>query len=123
MSDINIRFLALAFALAILGSGCQNDREDSCHLAVRSYAAAPAKAAETELAKVAAFGKLALPDIEQEFHDADRDTKLRLLTAVEQINDPQALPFLDFISRPGGDEQVSQRAREVAAKVHRAARR
>lgn len=100
-------------------SACKQDREEPCHLAVRSLSAAPTKAADGELAKVVAFGKLALPEIEQAYHGAGLEVKLRLLTAIERINDPTALPFLDFVSRQDLDEQVKQRAREVAANVHR----
>ena len=110
-------------ALLLLGS-CANEikREQACRLAVKSLVAAPETRVAGELARVVKHGRYALPDIEQEMHQAPLASRLRLLDAIERIGEAEAVPLLDFLARWDTADKVRVRARNVARTLRRARR-
>lgn len=110
------RTLPTAFALLSLASlgGCDDDNERRCRLAVKSLVAAPNDRASGELDKVVAFGRYALPDIEQEFHSASVTGRRRLLDALGRLRLDEARPFLVFVARWEVDPDVRRQAAHLA---------
>jgi hypothetical protein len=108
-------------ALLLLCS-CANEieRERACRLAVKSLVAAPPSKVPGELARVVKHGRYALPDIEQEMHQAPAGSRLRLLDAIERIGDAEAVPLLEFVARHDTEDRVRKRARYVARTLRRA---
>lgn len=105
----------LALALLLLGGGCEDDpRERRCRLAVRSLVACPESRVDGELAKVLAYSRYALPDIEQEFHVSPRLGRLRLLRALAKMGDAEALPFARHVARWDEEPEVRKRAEQLA---------
>jgi hypothetical protein len=106
--DTRRALLVVGLALA----ACHDDeRERKCQLAVRSLVAAPEDRAAGELEKVLAFGRYALPDIEQEYHAARRAGRARLIEALSRIADPEAVPLLALLARWEEDAELARLAR------------
>jgi hypothetical protein len=107
--SITLRWsIALLTVLSVVS--CGKDLERSSRIAVKSLVAAPENKVEQELAKVVALGRYALPDIEQEFHSAPGQGRLRLLEALRQLALPEAVPFVQTIERWEQDEAVKKQA-------------
>jgi len=113
------RYVLLLFCLTLASCVNDLDRERRCRLAVRSLAAAPQRAVESELDKVVAFGSYALPDIEQAMHSAPVAKRLRLLRAIERVQAPEAIPFLRFLARWDTDDAVRRTAKQTADQLGR----
>jgi len=62
------------------------------------------------------MGRFALVDVEQELHGANLAIRLRLIDAMRDIGDRQALPLLRFLER-WDDAKL---AREAAGEARRA---
>jgi hypothetical protein len=116
-----VRVLLLSAVLLAL-AGCTDEREQPCRLAVRSLAAAPEDRAAGELKKVLAFGRYALPDIEQELHAASTTGRKRLIEALRKLREREAIPFLEIVARWDEEPEVRALAREVAASLRNATR-
>lgn len=103
-------------AALVLLAACANDleRERGSRIAARSLVAAPETKVEGELDRMVAFGPYALPDIEQEMHNAPVAGRLRLLRAIERIGSREAVPFLTFLASHDGDKLVRRRAATLA---------
>jgi len=100
-----------------LVTGCDDDRERKCQLAVRSLAAAPEAKAAHEMERVIAFGRYALPDIEQEIHTANVRGRERLLEAISRLRLTEALPLTEYVARWDESAQVRARAGLVSARL------
>lgn len=109
--------LVLILALGAGAVGCDDRRERRSRIAVRSLAACPESKVEQELAKVLSYGRYALPDIEQELPVSPKLGRLRLLRALARLADPEALPFVRHVARWDEQEEVRQRAAEVAREL------
>lgn len=105
----------------LLLCACANeiDRERTCRLAVKSLVAAPETKVPGELRRVVKLGRYALPDIEQEIHQAPAASRLRLLDAIERIGEAEAVPLLEFLARYDTVDKVRKRARDVARTLRR----
>jgi hypothetical protein len=112
--------------IAIIGLGlgaCTDSRERPCRIAVKSLALAPDNKAAGELVKVVAFGRYALPEIEQEYHYASTKGRLRYLDALRRIKDADAVRFLQVVARWDDDDAVRRTAKQVADDIsHNATR-
>jgi hypothetical protein len=99
-----------------MGNGCaREEREQATRRAVKSLVAAPEEYVAGERRRVVAFGRYALPDIEQEFHSADPGGRVRLLEALERLAQEESLPFLKLVARWDEDDAVRKRAAKVVA--------
>jgi hypothetical protein len=117
-----VRHILRLLVISTLLLSCGDDRERRCHLAVKSLVAAPADRAAGELEKVVAFGRYALPDVEQEFHAASPTGRRRLLDALDRLRLREAQPFLAFVARWETDQALRRQAM-VLARRFAAARR
>lgn len=97
---------------------CTDTREHDSRMAVKSLIAAPESKVRLAMSKVLTFGSYSLPDVEQEFHSALPEGRLRLLDVIERLGDQSAIPFLEFLSRWEPDSQVRQRAKVIAEALH-----
>jgi hypothetical protein len=107
------RTIALVLLLGLLAA-CSDTDERRCHLAVKSLIAAPADKARGELDRVLAFGRYALPDIEQEFHAASSAGRGRLLDALDRLRLAEAQPFLELVTRLETDPALREQAAHLA---------
>jgi len=115
-----MRWLPMMLLLLwILPWGCDQRRERSMRIAVRSLAAAPKDRAAGELAKVVAYGFDALGDIEQEYQGADYTGRVRLIQALQHIGRQEAVPFLKFVARWGEEEELRQKAKQALESMQR----
>ena len=108
--------LSLAIALPLC-SGCEDTREAKCRLWVQRLIKARTRQVEVAHKRVVAFGRYAIPEIEQEFPSATADQKIRLLEALGGIADKEAIPLLIIISERDPNSDVRERAKRIAKKL------
>jgi hypothetical protein len=112
--------VALALlACWVLTPACSSERPRESRRAVKALVDAKDEQTQRLTRAVVAFGRYALPDIEQEFQEAPRRGRLLLLRAIERIGDPDALPFLDHVARWDDEPRVRHKAARVAATLRR----
>ncbi len=106
-----------AALLSLLLVGCSDNRERPCHIAAKSVVAAPESKARGEMERLLAFGRYALPDIEQEFHGASTTGRLRLLEVLRRLRLPETIPFVEVVARWDAEDKVREEAKAVAAEI------
>ena len=123
MRTLKLLLLGLAL-LALLApvASCGRDVERQCRIAVRSLVAAPKNRVAGELDKVVAFGRYALPDIEQEFHSSSTAPRGRLLDALSRLNLRESIPFVELAARWEKDATVRSQAEAVLRKLRASGR-
>ena len=84
-------------------------------MVTKSVVAAPESKARGEIDRLLAFGRYALPDIEQEFHGASTTGRLRLLEVLRRLRLPETIPFLEVVARWDTEQKVRKEAEAVAA--------
>ncbi len=106
-----VRLVPLSLALVCLfGPACERQDEWRVRIAVKGLATAPERHVPQSMAKVVAFGRLALVDIEQVIQGAEEPGRLRLMKALRKIGDPEAIPLLQIIARWDPSKTVRQEA-------------
>lgn len=103
---------ALLMTLVVLG-GCQEIREEQSRAAVAKLLNASASGTAAALEQLARIGPYAIPDIEQQLHEADRDQQLLLIEALRRFSTNEARPLLLFWSRWADHGEV----RDAAARA------
>lgn len=107
---------SLCVTFVIFGTSCSNDKQEQIsRTRVEALAKSSSHSHRDALQRVIELGRFALVDIEQAFHSANDDGRLRLLEAIRRIGDPDALPFVQFIARsaPRVSLDVKQKAEAV----------
>ncbi|MFH1130567.1 MAG: hypothetical protein V1754_04485 [Pseudomonadota bacterium] len=99
--------------LFFLGWGCQDSREWRTRNSVKKLVDADDSIVQQATELVVAFGRYALPEIEQQMPSISPEQKLRLLEAVRQINEVEAVGFLRVLVRWSGDQSVREKSKQV----------
>ena len=114
----------LIFGLAALlcFASCSDNREHRARLVVRGLIKSEDSLVRHHMAQVVALGRFVLPDIEQEYQGASYKGRLRLMTALEHIGDPESLHLLRHIARHDDDRVCRRKAAEVIKALQKAPR-
>ena len=96
---------------------CDRAPERASRAAVTQLVTSSAFSEQEALDRVTRFGPYALPDIEQELHDAPTHGRLRLLEAVRRIGDPAAKPLVRLVARRDEEASVRQKASDVLVEL------
>ena len=111
----------LAAALACAACHGGDDLAWRSRKRVRRLAEARGPAVSGALDAVVALGRVALPDIEQEFHAVPLASRLQFVEALRRIGDPEAVPFLSYVARHGRQPLLRRRAAAAARAIARRA--
>jgi len=88
--------------------------EQKSRRAIKRLILAPESEVKPEFLRTLALGRVILPDIEQEFVNADWRGRIRLLEVLEKLADREALPFVSHVARYEKDPKVKEKAHLVA---------